>query len=141
MDAIEGARLRALGHLAPLALAPRVTNRLEVVLEELIANVVRHGFDERPDHAMLLTVGVGPAGLDITLEDDGRPFNPFELAPPPAFDTLENARIGGLGIVVVSRFATATSYEAEPDSPSWDALVRRGSRPVNRVRVTLATSV
>jgi anti-sigma regulatory factor (Ser/Thr protein kinase) len=138
IDAIEGARLRVLGHLAPLALAPRVINRLEVVLEELISNVVRHGFDERPDHAMLLAVGAGPAGLKVTLEDDGRPFNPFALAPPPAFDTLANAQIGGLGVPVVRRFATATSYEAEPESPSWEALVRKDSRPVNRVKVTLA---
>jgi anti-sigma regulatory factor (Ser/Thr protein kinase) len=140
MDAIEAARLRVVSHLAPSALAPRVINRLEVVLEELISNVVRHGFDERPDHAMLLSVGAGPAGLDITLEDDGRPFNPFERAPPPAFDTLENAPIGGLGLVAVRRFAQATSYEAEPQSLAWEALVRKDSRPVNRVKVTLAAS-
>jgi anti-sigma regulatory factor (Ser/Thr protein kinase) len=107
----------------------------------MISNVVRHGFDERPDHAMLLAVGAGPDGLEVTLEDDGRPFNPFALDRAPAFDSLENAPIGGLGIVAVRRFASATSYEAEPESPSWVALVRPDSRPVNRVKITLATSI
>jgi anti-sigma regulatory factor (Ser/Thr protein kinase) len=140
MDAVEAARLHVLSHLPPSALPPRALNRLEVVLEELISNVVRHGFDENPDHAMLLIVSAGPAGVEMIIEDDGRPFNPFDQAPPPAFDTLENAPLGGLGLVVVRRFATATSYEAEPESPHWEGLVRKGSRPVNRVKISLAAS-
>ena len=141
IDAVEGARVEVESHLAPLALGPRVINRLEVVLEELIANVVRHGFGDHPGHAILLTVGAGSDGVEISLEDDGRPFNPLELAEPAAFDTLENARIGGLGVVVVRKFATAISYEADPESPSWAQLVRDNSRPVNRLRLTLAATV
>lgn len=141
IDAVEGARLEVENHLGPLALAPRVINRLEVVLEELIANVVLHGFDEHPGHAMLLTVGAGPDGVEITLEDDGRPFNPLELAEPAAFDTLETAQVGGLGVVVVRRFAKVIAYEAAPDSRSWVELVRANSRPVNRLRLTLAATV
>jgi anti-sigma regulatory factor (Ser/Thr protein kinase) len=136
--AIEEARLRVADHLAALALAPRVVNRLEVVLEELISNVIRHGFDDAAIHAMLLRVGARPHAIVITLEDDGRPFNPFEVAEPPAFESLETARIGGLGIPVVRRFSTATRYEAAPESPLWEDLVKPGARPANRVTVEIA---
>jgi anti-sigma regulatory factor (Ser/Thr protein kinase) len=139
MAAIEGARLEVTGHLAPLALSPAVINRLEVMLEELITNVVRHGFAEGAGYSILLAVEAGPGDVEITLEDDGRPFDPTGAPEPAAFTTLEAAPIGGLGLKAVRRWASAWRYEASPDSADWRELVFEGARPVNRLVVRLAT--
>jgi anti-sigma regulatory factor (Ser/Thr protein kinase) len=135
--AVEGARLRVREHLAPLALAPRVINRIEVVLEELISNVVRHGFRAKSGGVLLLVVTPQPDAIDLTFEDDGAPFDPTLQPEPPPFDALETAQVGGLGIVTVRRFTRAMGYERSPESPRWAAMSDAGARPVNRLRVSL----
>ena len=137
LAAIEGGRVRMHGHLGP-GLAPRVVNRLEVVFEELISNIVRHGFDVAPGHSILVTVGARPGEIELTVEDDGRPFDPFSLAEPAPAESLETARIGGLGVPVVKRFSARTHYECAPESALWRSHVQPDARPVNRVTVAIA---
>jgi serine/threonine-protein kinase RsbW len=138
IDAVEEARLRVAEHLAPLALPARAVNRIEVVLEELISNVVRHGFDAAPGHAMLLVVGPRPGAVRITLEDDGRPFDPVAAPEPPPLTDLATAQLGGLGIRTVRRFSQSFTYEAAPESALWAEFALGGGRPVNRVVVQIA---
>src|SRR5690242_12021430 len=77
LASIEEGRLRMARHLGS-GLTPRVVNRLEVVFEELISNVLRHGFDLAPERSILVAVGRRPGEIELTVEDDGRPFNPFD---------------------------------------------------------------
>jgi anti-sigma regulatory factor (Ser/Thr protein kinase) len=139
LDAIEAGRVRMEQHLAAEALGPRAVNRLEVVFEELIANVVRHGFDDLSNHSILVVAGLRPGEIRLTIEDDGQPFDPFELPEPPPFESLETAKIGGLGVPVVRRFSASTRYERAPPSEFWSDFVSRDGRPANRVTVTIAT--
>jgi anti-sigma regulatory factor (Ser/Thr protein kinase) len=73
-SAVETGRLALLEYLAPLSLDDRVINRLEVVLEELVSNVVRHA-----DLAtwIRLSAHAGEDGISICVEDDGAEFNPL----------------------------------------------------------------
>lgn len=144
LAAIEDGRIRMNGHLGP-GLPPRVVNRLEVVFEELISNVVRHGFDDAPGHSILVvvgrrSVGEGAGEIELVIEDDGRPFDPFSLAEPPHPESLEAAQIGGLGVPTVRRFSARTRYDHEPESALWRSHVRADGRPVNRVTVAVANS-
>jgi anti-sigma regulatory factor (Ser/Thr protein kinase) len=137
LASIEEGRLRMARYLGS-DLTPRVVNRLEVVFEELISNVLRHGFDPGPGRSILVAVGRRPGEIQLTVEDDGRPFNPFDLAEPPPFESLETAQVGGLGVPVVRRFSTRTAYDRAPASNLWDAYVSHGARPANRVTVAIA---
>jgi anti-sigma regulatory factor (Ser/Thr protein kinase) len=139
LEAIEGARLAVVAHLAPLALGAKAANRLEVVLEELISNVLRHGFEGDGGHSMLLAVAAGPGDVEITLEDDGRPFDPTGVPDPAPLTSVETARVGGLGLKAVRRFA-AWRYEAAPDSADWRAFVDADAAPANRLVVRLPTA-
>lgn len=68
ISAVETGRLALLEHLAPLALDDRVINRLEVVLEELVSNVVRHAGLAT---GIKLSASTLSDGIVICLEDDG----------------------------------------------------------------------
>ena len=137
LDAIEDGRLEIERHLKPLALSPMVTNRLEVIFEELVSNVIRYGLQPGGGESILVTVGADADRIRLAIEDDGLPFDPFNLAEPPSPKSLEEARIGGLGIPVVRRLASSTSYERNPRDAVWRQLIGGASRPVNRVVVTL----
>ena len=137
LEAIEGGRQEIERYLQPWAIGPRALNRLEVVFEELVSNVVRHGLDPRLDQSILVTVSADAAHIRLVVEDDGAPFDPFALAEPATPRSLDEAVIGGLGIPVVRRMAARTVYELRPQSAAWAELVG-GAGPVNRVAVTLA---
>lgn len=137
--AIEQGQACMAGRLDSKTLGPRAANRLEVVFEELIANVVRHGFSGAAGGSILVVVGSRPGAVRLTIEDDGRPFDPFSAPEPKPFESLETAQIGGLGVQVVRKFAASTRYDHAPASELWSEFVDTGGRPVNRVMVTIAT--
>lgn len=129
MAAVETGRLALLDHLAPLALDDRVVNRIEVVFEELVGNLVRHGAIDAIGIGLL----VRPDEIELAFEDAGPEFNLLELTTPSRFTTLEEAEIGGLGIPLVRRLSRSVRYERiEPDNGDDPAL--------NRVTVTIARS-
>jgi len=111
--AVEHARLALLDYLEPFALDDRVINRIEVVLEELVSNVVRHAAE-----ADTLSVAAERAGdaVTIAVEDNGKPFNPFAMSEHATFNTLDDAQLGGLGIPLIKRLSRSARYERVGDS-------------------------
>lgn len=108
IESVELGRLAALAHLAPFDLSPVTINRIEVILEELISNVVRHSAQAQ---SILLEAGGRDGVIAISVEDDGAPFNPLEQAAPAPFSTLENATLGGLGIPLIKKLSQSVHYQ------------------------------
>jgi anti-sigma regulatory factor (Ser/Thr protein kinase) len=70
--------------------------------------------------------------VELTFEDDGRPFNPLEAAPSQPPTSIETAKIGGLGIPLVARLSASLRYERP-------ATGSEGFTPTNRLVVAIAT--
>ena len=120
MSAVDDARLAVLDFLEPLALQDKVVNRLEVVLEELVTNVVRHA-----DEATHVQVSASPSkeGLCLCVEDDGAAFNPLEHDGHTPFETLDDAQIGGLGIPLIKRLSQSVEYARVGDANQIRAVI------------------
>jgi serine/threonine-protein kinase RsbW len=105
---VEAGRLALIEYLEPLALDAKVLNRIEVVLEELVSNVVRHA-----TQADLLSIAAQCRGDAVVLavEDDGQPFNPLEAAEHAGFTSLDDAPLGGLGIPLIRRLSRSVRYD------------------------------
>jgi anti-sigma regulatory factor (Ser/Thr protein kinase) len=116
-----------------LGLDAETINRIEVIFEELASNAIRHGFTPGSGQSVRVQATAQSDRVEIVFEDDGVAFNPLELASPSPFDTVENARIGGLGVAMVLKLATSFDYEA-PAVRSG----ARGFRPRNRVTVAVS---
>lgn len=133
LQALEDARLAILRFLEPRALDPLVINRLEVVLEEVVSNILRHGFAPGSGQSISVRVAARPDVLVLTVEDDGVPFNPLQAPPPAALTSLETATPGGLGIALMRKLAAGVRYE----TPSCESNAT--FRPANRLIVSIAT--
>jgi anti-sigma regulatory factor (Ser/Thr protein kinase) len=132
LAAIEDGRLAILRYLAPRALDPLVINRLEVVFEEIVSNIVRHGLTSGSGETIAVRVALRPDAVVLTVEDDGIAFNPLEAPLPAPFTSLETAPLGGLGIALMRKLAADVCYETPRIEPG------AAFKPTNRLTVSIA---
>jgi len=85
---------------------------LRLCVEEAAANVVMHGTLDSADAGYVaLRVAAGPEALRIMVEDTCGAFDPLAVPPPERPASLEEARIGGLGIHLMRQYAQKIDYE------------------------------
>jgi anti-sigma regulatory factor (Ser/Thr protein kinase) len=92
-------------------LAPAETLTFKLALEEIFMNVVMHaspaGGVARVDVSLALCDGC----LTLMIEDDGPLFDPLSLEAPDVTASLEQRRVGGLGVYLVRQMMDAVSYQ------------------------------
>jgi len=85
--------------------------RLNLVLEELFINTVRHGHRHDSEAPVWMTLDLGPEWLRVTYEDTAPPFNPYARLPAtPPDTTIEMRKIGGLGLLLMKELAATRDY-------------------------------
>lgn len=83
----------------------------ELCLDELVTNVIRYAWSDSDSHTITIAIDRSPSELQIVVQDDGRPFDPTEVALPPIAHSLEEAVPGGRGLFLVRSIASRLSYE------------------------------
>lgn len=107
ISAVENARAALLDYLRPFGISEQAANRIEVILEELVSNVARHSA-----HACTISMEARYAErtIHLVVEDDGEAFDPLAAPEHEGFTTLDDARLGGLGIPLVKRLSRSIEY-------------------------------
>jgi anti-sigma regulatory factor (Ser/Thr protein kinase) len=99
------------------------TGKLDLCLNEVLANLIEHGGARASSCPVQLTLertdgdgGGGEGGLaTLTISDGGPPFDPLSFSHRPLPRTLQEAEPGGLGLLLVNRFMDECSYRREGD--------------------------
>jgi anti-sigma regulatory factor (Ser/Thr protein kinase) len=94
-------------------LSPDVAFHLQLALDEIVTNVIKHGYDDGSRHEIAIRFSLGPSELVAEVEDDGREFNPLDVPPPNLELGLDDRPIGGLGIHFVRSVMTAIDYRRD----------------------------
>lgn len=94
------------------------TDRLVLVLEELFANTVEHGYPQMTgtvgERPVWLTIVPAMGRIDVTYEDAGPEYDPFTKAATPDYSgPVESWQIGGLGVTLVVRLGRNVRYERQ----------------------------
>lgn len=110
---------------ATAALAPDDAHALELCANEAIANIVQHGQPSRAAMPIELRFSADERGFALRVEDRAGAFDPMAAALPPAPCSLEEARIGGLGVLLIQRLLPETRYQRDGE---FNVLMLRGSR-------------
>ena len=93
---------------------------LQVCLEELLTNVVRHGGAKSsgnlsevpiPPLNVEITISTGAQRVSMTVEDNGKPFDVVNAPAHRIDQPLEEVQPGGLGIQLIRNFASSIAYE------------------------------
>lgn len=84
---------------------------LETVIEEIMTNAVKYAFSPDQVHHFHLNIHTSAAATELLIEDNGRPFDPTQVAPPKIDRALEEMPVGGLGIHLVRAFTSKIAYQ------------------------------
>lgn len=82
----------------------------KLCLNELVANVILHGYPDGSEGRIDVSVVRSDAALAVTLEDDGIAFDPLSAPLAEAMTGLDDARIGGFGIKLFRESSHSAHY-------------------------------
>jgi serine/threonine-protein kinase RsbW len=83
----------------------------DLVIEELVTNTIKYGYDDAVSHAIHVDLEFDRGRLCIAVRDSGHPFDPLAQAPPDFSIPADERPIGGLGIHLVRQMSDEVRYE------------------------------
>ena len=85
----------------------------ELVLEEILTNIVKYGYDDAHGHQVEVVSAVDGGLVSMEFRDDGRPFDPLSAPPPKFGEAVKTQRMGGRGIYLVKIMVKQSHYRRE----------------------------
>lgn len=107
MEAIDALRTFCSEQDAPL----EVSQELSVALEEILANVVNHGYEGDASQTAVVTAQRDGQSLVVEVRDRAKAYNPLDAPEPDLESDLDDRPIGGLGMHIVRSFMDELDYE------------------------------
>ena len=94
-----------------IGLSPKCIFEANLALDELFTNIISYGFKDKKEHTINITISHKNNTLEFKLEDDGVPFNPTAVETPDLECTIEECKIGGLGIHLARNLMDEVCYQ------------------------------
>ena len=99
--------------LEPRALSSKLVYAVNLILEEILMNIIKYGYDDEESHEIEVQIEVEQEEVALIVIDDGKEFNPLTIPKPDrsksAMDRLEE----GLGLQFVRHMRNAMEYRRE----------------------------
>lgn len=109
-------------------ISTQAVQRINLVLEELIANTIAYGYPDGGEHTISVRLTMKPAVIELEISDDAMPFDPLAEHPGPYLGAdLDQRRVGGLGLYLVGRLVSEGHYTRQDG--------------INRLKLTLETGL
>ena len=83
---------------------------VELVFEEIVSNIMHHGPVGGREPDVRVTLETRADEIVLTFDDDGIPFDSTTRTERPPSTSLEDAKIGGFGLILVRGAASSLSY-------------------------------
>jgi anti-sigma regulatory factor (Ser/Thr protein kinase) len=101
--------------LEPRELQSKLVYAVNLILEEILMNIIRYGYDDEDSHEIEVQIELEEDEVALTVRDDGKEFNPLTIPGPDrsksAMDRIEE----GLGLQFVRHMRNAMEYRREGD--------------------------
>lgn len=84
---------------------------INLALDELITNIVSYGMRGVARPRIEISLKVNGTLLVLSMEDNGRKFDPTESTNPDLDSPVDERPVGGLGLHLIKTFADRVRYE------------------------------
>lgn len=92
---------------------PATVFRVQLAVDEASTNIIKYAYGEK-EGLLKLVMELNGDELIITLINWGKPFDPASVPPPDLNVTLEDRKIGGLGMYFIRKLMDEVSYSFDP---------------------------
>jgi serine/threonine-protein kinase RsbW len=98
-------------------------NKIVLAVDEACTNIIKHAYGYRKSHSIKLSIQTQGTAFEVTITDQGRPFDPSDIPQPNMKEYLSHFKKGGLGMYLMKTVMDKVEYDFKPG-------------PVNCVRLT-----
>jgi len=88
---------------------------MKLALDEILTNIISYAYDDAGEHHIVTRLSLEQGKWTVEVEDDGRPFNPLNAPVADTEQSLEERRVGGLGIHLVRKLINELEYRRQND--------------------------
>ncbi len=107
-----------------------VVGHLTLACDELLTNIVFHGFPDGRLHKILVSIALDGNKLEAEIIDDGIAFDPLARPTPDVTLATEHREIGGLGIHFIRTVMDRVDYRRSNGQNHLKMVKRMPGRPV-----------
>jgi serine/threonine-protein kinase RsbW len=126
IESLEMFRSFVLGKIEDRASPESIIQRVDLVLEEVLVNVINYAYSDEGD----IEVGCDDSEPDrfcVTVRDWGGPFNPLDRGEPDLTRDISEMEVGGLGIHLVRHTADELKYERKDGANTMTMVFRKNA--------------
>lgn len=95
------------------SVAARAIYAVNLILEEILTNIIKYAYQDQDTHEIQVELHVKHNAIRIHFQDDGAEFDPRQAPEPDLNLSLEQTRIGGLGLHLIRANAHRMDYKRE----------------------------
>ena len=100
------------GFCSPLSPTPQDEMAMQLSLEEMVTNVINHGYVDGRSHNFTVTLSALPDRLvRAVITDDAPAFDPLSRPPADLSAPLYEREVGGLGVHLLRKLMDSVHYE------------------------------
>ena len=88
---------------------------INLVLEEILMNIISYGYDDDNEHEIVVQWWLSDNVLTLIITDDGKKFDPLIIPEPELDKSVDERKIGGLGIHLVKKMMCEINYKRKDE--------------------------
>jgi anti-sigma regulatory factor (Ser/Thr protein kinase) len=108
-----------------LKLSNEVTFALQMAVDEACANVMEHAYAGQTDGTVRIRCQTVGDQVVVTIQDNGRPFDPQAIPRPDPTAPLERRGNGALGLYLMERLMDSVEFEFDAESGNIRTMKKR----------------
>jgi anti-sigma regulatory factor (Ser/Thr protein kinase) len=98
-----------------IGLSQKSIFQINLALDELFTNIISYGYNDKGRHRIHFVISCQDGTIVIRVEDNGVPFDVAAFKSPDPKNTLEDCKVGGLGLHLIRKLMDEISYERQDD--------------------------
>jgi anti-sigma regulatory factor (Ser/Thr protein kinase) len=103
------------------------TFQCQIAVDEACTNIIEHGYEGEDKGRIEVVCDTTPGMLKIELLDQAPPFDPDAVPEPELGASLEDMKIGGLGIYFMKKMMDEVSFSRANGTNRLTLLKRRAA--------------
>lgn len=99
-------------------------SKFKIAVYEACMNIIEHGYNFDPGHAMTIELFWDKDRFEVTLKDQGKSFDIYNRRDYNVDEAFQEGRDGGFGLFIIERSVDEIHYSSDPVSGNSLTLVK-----------------